>query len=1062
MRRIAFPIMILFIVLFMLQGAKGAFASVNWSATGGPFGHRPGTLVDVKTDQNDSNNIYVLWRNSTPATYILLRSSDGGATWNDLVESTNAWVVGDDDGSGTIIRNCTMFGIAVDPGNFNRVFAFGGMTSSPCKGGVWYSDNAGETWEQIYGQGIGDDGAWGIYGTLTDRMAIAPSDPSVIYRGVSSHYSFQAGIGPHEMSESTDGGSTWTDISTGSGIPPKFGVNAISVHPTDEAKLAVCFNPWDSSDKGTFEAGAYISTNEGASFELILSDPIGYSFSDPSSNSPQFASVDFDRSHPEKIRVIRDAGRWSGVYPVVYSSPEVYISTNEGCSWTSFEVEEMYHVEPGIASHNDGFAAANPNDFNTILFSQLYLWRSVDGGQNWSQIGDSLSGIDWVSGEAGTVFIGKPSMPLLRKSTNNGVTWTDLTSDLLTIQKSVRVFTPPLLKGCAFSTMAGLWRTTDYGGTWANISSVSVDPSKTAFDPNRANVAYTITGAALYRTDNNMSSWSQVYVYSSYPSLETFGSIAVSPTNSATLFATIDRGFDRSSFVKSSDYGASWSTVTLLGTREFTSAIAVNPITPEIIYLGIQNKGIRKSTDEGHSWVDITPPLTEMLTVSAIGINPKDPNVIYAGTGNGSAAGRIYMSTNGGASWSSAGIPPELLTYVKSLVVNPVRPERIYALFYPAGLSSANSVIARRIEGAAEYWTTISGGISGRDKKGLDIDRKTDVILYAATDNGVYKAIDYDGIPGPTIEAVSPHYTVNLSATNLMIDGNYFIDLPGNAVSVTGPGSRNLSFTADPARIYAVFPPRLLPGTYWISVTNAYGTSNSVSVEVIGASPDGPTIEAVSFDDSSYMGPMDPVSRSPRVKARIKDSDGINRKGFEYVLINKDTTDWRSSSIESMSFSPSGITTEGTLSFTVSPYIASGRYDFTIVARDTATTDAYPEGNVGAWTGRVAVEYGELQVIGDVLTYPHPFMPLSGTKATIAYNLSQDADITIYVYDISGQIVLTRKFGKGRIGGHAGYNSFEWNGISDLHKRTIGNGIYIIKVISGNKMLKAGKIVVND
>ena len=119
-------------------------------------------------------------------------------------------------------------------------------------------------------------------------------------------------------------------------------------------------------------------------------------------------------------------------------------------------------------------------------------------------------------------------------------------------------------------------------------------------------------------------------------------------------------------------------------------------------------------------------------------------------------------------------------------------------------------------------------------------------------------------------------------------------------------------------------------------------------------------------------------------------------------------------------------------------------------------------GNLSFWeAGDLRVISGPAKIMGEPLSYPEVFKPLSGNPVTIAYNLTADVDTTIFIYDISGNIVLTRKFRAGQAGGRAGYNGISWNGKTDFGQ-IVGNGIYIYKITSGKKVLGAGKLVVYD
>jgi hypothetical protein len=108
---------------------------------------------------------------------------------------------------------------------------------------------------------------------------------------------------------------------------------------------------------------------------------------------------------------------------------------------------------------------------------------------------------------------------------------------------------------------------------------------------------------------------------------------------------------------------------------------------------------------------------------------------------------------------------------------------------------------------------------------------------------------------------------------------------------------------------------------------------------------------------------------------------------------------------------------------------------------------------------------GSVQVIGMPLNYPNPFKPLSTDPSenttVINYTLSVDAPITVIVYDITGHEVLRRTAPAGTNGGRAGVNTISWNGRT-LFGDVGANGMYVYKIISGNRVISSGKIVVLD
>src|SRR5918994_1714076 len=97
-------------------------------------------------------------------------------------------------------------------------------------GGVWHSDNAGETWRSL----------WSKQDSLNiGSLAIDPAKPEVIYCGTGEanlSADSYAGVGIYRT---TDGGATWKLLASSSdlGIPTRIGV--IAIDPFDSSHLLI-------------------------------------------------------------------------------------------------------------------------------------------------------------------------------------------------------------------------------------------------------------------------------------------------------------------------------------------------------------------------------------------------------------------------------------------------------------------------------------------------------------------------------------------------------------------------------------------------------------------------------------------------------------------------------------------------------------------------------------------------------------------------------------------------------------------------------------------------------
>jgi len=108
---------------------------------------------------------------------------------------------------------------------------------------------------------------------------------------------------------------------------------------------------------------------------------------------------------------------------------------------------------------------------------------------------------------------------------------------------------------------------------------------------------------------------------------------------------------------KTVDGGVTWTPVNNgLPSGAYARSVALNPIAPQEVYVGLYCSGVYKTTDGGETWAPTGAALGDKdVRALAIALETQAP-VVYAGTAGGYG---VYRTMNGGYTWeqASAGLP---------------------------------------------------------------------------------------------------------------------------------------------------------------------------------------------------------------------------------------------------------------------------------------------------------------------------------------------------------------------------------------------------------------------
>ena len=213
------------------------------------------------------------------------------------------------------------------------------------------------------------------------------------------------------------------------------------------------------------------------------------------------------------------------------------------------------------------------------------------------------------------------------------------------------------------ATGGGIWKTTDSGQNWRNISDGFFGGS--------------IGAISASESDPNI-----LYV----------------GTGEKTVRGNVSPGYG--GFWKSDDAGETWKKMNLDIDQVQVGRIAIHPKNPDIVYIAIigdlfkdsNKRGVYKSTDGGKSWRQVLFS-NERSGAVDISIDKNNPRIIFASTWNirrtpyslesGGEGSGLWKSTDGGETWTNIsdneGLPSGIWG-ISGVSVSPVNSKKVFAL----------------------------------------------------------------------------------------------------------------------------------------------------------------------------------------------------------------------------------------------------------------------------------------------------------------------------------------------------------------------------------------------
>ena len=319
----------------------------------------------------------------------------------------------------------------------------------------------------------------------------------------------------------------------------------------------------------------------------------------------------------------------------------------------------------------------------------------------------------------------------------------------------------------AGTTAGGLWRTTDAGTNWTNLSPdiPSGGISGIAINPDNTNMIYILTGdgdsnigglvdnygymrlsIGVLKTTNGGANWTKMGTFpgADYSTLVGYR-LTMHPTNPDTLFACTSQGIFRTG-----DGGVNWTLVEDEG-RFYN--LKFKPGSSTICYavsLDGNTAKFFKSTNSGNSFTDDPTIATQINNPTSridLAVAPTNTPVVYILAGGVSQNNPgffkgVYRSTNSGDDFVLQANSPNILG--RATDGSDSASQSSYDL--TIAVSNLNSAVVA--VGAIQVWRSLNSGTDWVFRGNLHDDihelgfHPVDNKLWAATDGGVYSSTD--------------------------------------------------------------------------------------------------------------------------------------------------------------------------------------------------------------------------------------------------------------------------------------------------------------------------------
>lgn len=653
---------------------------------------------------------------------------------------------------------------AVD-GDFTRLLAATGS------GGVWKSENAGNSWEPIFDNystaSIGDvaifqpnpDIIWVGTGEANNRNSVSwgngiyrstdggktfqhlglenthqiarvvphPTDPNTAYVAAIGHlWGF---TGDRGLFQTADGGKTWSKLTNGLPNDGETGCTDLVMDPKNPKVLYAAFyrrlrQPWHFHSGGD-SGGIFKSTDGGKSWKKLTNGlPPG-----PTGR----IGLAIYRKDPKILMALVEAKQSNSLDTL---GSGLYRTEDGGKSWTYVNT---YNNRPFYYSQ----VRINPNDHQRVYLLTTRFMVSTDGGKTLNDGSEDQE----VHGDFHAMWLDPTDADRYYLGADKGISITQdhgrhfVLFDNIAIGQFYRIGAdmrdPYYVYGglqdngfyatASFTRDArGILNDSNWKVHWGDGQYACPDPTdwRTVFT--------SMENGSIFRYD---------------PLTHQLDRISPSPRTIVNYEAAVPEGVRDNG----REFRFNWS-----------APMVMSPHDPHTLYLG--GNYLFRSSDQGKSWQIISPDLSTNdpgkakegesggvtpdntgaethCTIFSIGLSPVDPQVIWAGTDDG----LVQVTRNGGKSWTNvrtniSGVPDGI--WVSRVAASHFNAGTAYVTF-DGHRSDRNEPWVFKTTDYGQTWTDLRNNLPGDEVIRVIIeDRRNPNLLFLGTETGIWASLN--------------------------------------------------------------------------------------------------------------------------------------------------------------------------------------------------------------------------------------------------------------------------------------------------------------------------------